>query len=472
MKLRNIAGCSSVAAALMLGSSWVHADAAAEKEAEEYMQTWEDRGKEACKDNERGCAAAGHALDRAAAAYEKAGKLDKAIAIRKMILDPQWHLDYTDYGRMATFKLAQNMQSIAEYGEAAQLAETAVRRFAKSDEAPDASRNAVTLRVGLGEIDKAIDDLQIFSKNYGAIRAGEIPKMVLAIATALWDHGQAKESREFIEKWRNVVEKSGNLHERILTHALLGRIYARERAPEKAAKEFEVVRAAWQKTEEAVKRLNALGGPEVEQIRRLAQSVTAVGEAQFFFAEQKRAEVEAIRFPEYTGSGNKESVVNFVGTKIAVWMRDKRSAIELAEREYQKVLELQPVPPPRWVIASAGRVGFMWSAFTSDFRRAPMPKEWSSKAPLPGTSIPGTEIKKLYLEQLGSMSEPLLQRSKQAFLVCVNHSVKYQWFDEHAQACVDWLEKRFPKEWIKVEELRPQPIYSALPISTAIISPP
>ena len=472
MKLRNVACRSWIALALMLGSSWVHADVAAEKEASEYMQTWEDRGKEACKDNERGCAAAGHALDRAAAAYERAGKLEKAMAIRRMILDPQWHLDYTDYGRAAAFTLAKNLQSIAEYAEAAQLIETAVRRFAKSDEAPDALDNAIMLRVGVGDIDRAIEDLQVFSKNYGATRASEIPKMVVTVATALWDHGRPKDSREFMEKWLNLVEKNGNLHQRILTHALLGRIYVHERAPEKAAKEFEIVRAAWKKPEETLAQHDAMGGTETEKLRRLGQTITAVGEALFFFGEQKRAEVEAIRFPEYTGSGSKESVTTFVSTKILAWMKDKRLAIELAEAEYQKILALQPASPPRWVVASAGRVGVMWSGFISEFRRAPMPKEWKSTAPLPGTSTPGTEIKKLYLEQLSAMSEPILQRSTQAFLVCVNHSVKFQWFDDHSQACVDWLEKRFPKEWIKVEEIRPQPTYSALPIPTALMLPP
>lgn len=456
----------------MLGGSLARADASAEKEAEEYMQTWEERGREACKDNERGCAAAGHALDRAAAAYERAGKLEKAMAIRKMMLDPQWHLDYTDYGRVAAFTLARNLQSITEYAESAQLIETAVRRFAKSDEAPEALLDAFTLRIGMGDLDRAVDDLQLFSKNYGARRSTDVPKMVVAVGNAFWDQGRAKESREFIEKWLSFIDKQGNLHHRILGHALAGRIHAHERAKESATKEFDIVRALWRNPEEGVRRINALGGAEDEQRRRLAQTLTAVGEALFFFGEQKRAEVEAIRFPEYSGPGDKDSVMKFIGAQIGEWLKKKRSAIEETEREYQKVIEIQPVPPPRWVIASAGRVGFLWSTFVSEFRKAPMPKEWNSKAPLPKTSTPGTDIKRLYLEQLSSMSEPFMQRSKQAFVVCVNQSVKFQWADEHSRACRGWLEKHFRKEWIPLDELRPQPVNVALPISTALIVSP
>ena len=43
--------------------------------------------------------------------------------------------------------------------------------------------------------------------------------------------------------------------------------------------------------------------------------------------------------------------------------------------EYQKIVELQPVPPPRWVIAAGSRVGQMWGKFVDEFRAAPIPKD-------------------------------------------------------------------------------------------------
>lgn len=449
--------------------SSARADSPAEKEAEDYMQTWEQRGREACEDNERGCAAAGHALDRAAAHYEMAGKLDKAIAVRKMILDPRWHLDYTDYGRTAAFTLARNYQSIAEYAEAASLIETAVRRFNKSDDAPDALREAIRLRLALGEVDRAVEDLQTFDKNYGSKRSADVPKIVVEIATASWGDGRTKDTRAFVEKWMSNVDLRGNIHDRALMHALAGRLNARDGATVKATAEYEIVRALWVRPDESLKQLEGLGGSEDEKDRRLAQMLTVEGEALFFFAEQKRAEVEAIRFPEYAGPGDKESVLLFINTKISEWLKKKQIAVDEAEREYQKILNLQPVSPPRWVIASAGRVGFLWSKFVSEFYRAPTPKEWKSNVPLPGTSIPGTEIKKMFLEQLSSLSEPYKERSKQAFKVCVDFSVKYRHADEHSRACVAWLEKNYRKEWIPVEEWMPAPNHAALPVKTSIV---
>jgi len=459
--------------ALLANLSSVRAQSSAEKEADEYMQTWEERGREACKDNERGCAAAGHALDRAAADYETAGKINKAITVRKMILDPQWHLDYTDYGRTAAFALARNYQSIAEFAEAATLIETAVRRFAKSDEAPDALHQAITLRIGLGEIDRAVDDLHSFAKNYGTKRSADVPKIVAKIAMASWGEGRAKETRAFIDKWMANVDGRGNIHDRALMHALSGRLYARDGATAKATAEFEIVRAIWARPEDAVKQLNDLDGSEDEKNRRLGQTLTVVGEALFYFAEQKRTEAEAIRFPQYAGSGDKDSVVAFINTNVIEWVKKKRVAVESAEEGYHKILHLQPVPPPRWVIAAAGRVGLLWSAFVTDFRRAPMPKEWQKNGVVPGTGTALTyaDLRKEFVDKLVEASEPQQQRAKAAFKTCADFSMKFQWVDEHSHACVAWLEKNDPKKWIPVEEFKPAPVHVALPVPMSIVMP-
>ena len=67
------------------------------------------------------------------------------------------------------------------------------------------------------------------------------------------------------------------------------------------------------------------------------------------------------------------------------WVQKKRAAIEEVDSEYQKITELQPVPPPRWVIAAGSRAGLMWGNFVDDFRKAPYPKDWDKKGFVPGT---------------------------------------------------------------------------------------
>ena len=106
----------------------------------------------------------------------------------------------------------------------------------------------------------------------------------------------------------------------------------------------------------------------------------------FFASEDRKHEkVDAIPFPVYKGPGTKDDIKKYTDKTLMPWVQKKRAAIEEVDTEYQKVTELQPVPPPRWVIAAASRAGLMWGNFVDDFRKAPYPKDWDKKGFVPGT---------------------------------------------------------------------------------------
>ncbi|HZU85375.1 MAG TPA: hypothetical protein VE987_20730, partial [Polyangiaceae bacterium] len=141
----------------------------------------------------------------------------------------------------------------------------------------------------------------------------------------------------------------------------------------------------------------------------------------------------------------------------------KQAAIEDVDKEYQKLTELQPVPPPRWVIAAASRAGLMWGNFVDDFRRAPYPKEWDKKGFVPGTgdTLTWQEVKANYLEHLDEASEPIKkEKAKPALKRCLDDSVKYQYFDEYSRDCEKWLAKNYKTEYHVVDELRGAPTLS------------
>ena len=77
---------------------------------------------------------------------------------------------------------------------------------------------------------------------------------------------------------------------------------------------------------------------DASKIRRLGKALTAVGEAYFFFAEEKRDDVEKIKFPEYKGPGAKEAVLKHIKAKVIDWIKKKRPAIEKAQAEYLKIV--------------------------------------------------------------------------------------------------------------------------------------
>jgi hypothetical protein len=234
---------------------------------------------------------------------------------------------------------------------------------------------------------------------------------------------------------------------------MLGRVFVKLNSRSNAVSEYNKVRGYWKDPAAVVKKLQEQGDE-----RKLGKALTAVGEALFFFAEQQRKEVDKIRFPEYKGSGTRQDVLKHVNTKVADWIKKKRPAIEAAEKEYIKILELQPLPPPRWVIAAGSRVGQMWGKFVAEFRAAPIPKEWKGHGIVPGTQdLSYDELRGEYYAKLDEASEPQKQMAKAAFKKCLDYSVKYQYFDDHSRKCEEWLSKNYGAEYHLIDEFRGSP---------------
>jgi hypothetical protein len=250
---------------------------------------------------------------------------------------------------------------------------------------------------------------------------------------------------------------------------MLGRVYVNLKTKNSAETEYKKVKELWGNKTEVNKILEELK----DDPRRIGKALTAVGEAYFFFAEEMRVRtVDPIKFPEYKELGSEgskkkmedmsqeefqkeietrkkesEKVKKHIDTKVKEWVDKKQKAIEAVENEYKKIFDLQPAPPPRWVIASASRAGTMWGSFVADFRRAPIPA-WMKK---------DDELRGTYYQSLDGASEPIKQRAKAAFADCLQRSVKFQYFDEYSRVCEEWLAKNYKAEYHLVDEFRGAP---------------
>jgi len=167
----------------------------------------------------------------------------------------------------------------------------------------------------------------------------------------------------------------------------------------------------------------------------------------FYFADQDKAKVDKLKFPEYRGNNSKEDVLKHINTKVKDWIVKKRPLIEKASGEFKKIVDLQPVPPPRWVIAAGSRVGEMWGGFVKEFRAAPIPDAFRRDV----------EIRQTYYASLDEASEPQKQQAKSAFETCLGYSVKYQYFDEFSRTCEEWLAQNYKNEYHLVDEFRGSP---------------
>jgi len=335
------------------------------------------------------------------------------------------------------------------YDKASDFFELYAKKTAYRGEFADqALSDAVVLRLGLGQEDQGIDDSNNFNKYFGAKKPAQTAQIAYAIAA---HYGEKKD-------WNNVEKRLGGSMKMIdnkatldivaQAHTLLARADIKLGKETLAVREYKAVVGLWSDPNAAVAKIQSIPGEDDgSKQRRLGRALEAVGEAMFYFADKEKAKVDKLKFPEYRGNNSKEDVLKHIGTKVKDWIVKKRPLIEKASGEYKKIVDLQPVPPPRWVIAAGSRVGEMWGGFVKEFRAAPIPDAFRRDV----------EIRQTYYASLDEASEPQKQQAKSAFEICLGYSVKYQYFDEFSRTCEEWLAQNYKNEYHLVDEFRGSP---------------
>ncbi len=346
---------------------------------------------------------------------------------------------------------ARARQAIGEYDDAATLYEGFAKMYPRKEEAKQALEDAVVLRLGLGQIEQATKDAELFMKLYGRVDPTLSSRISLALARHHLQHEDFAAAKKRLTAWIAAFDAKAPPDMRAVAHAALGRSAAKLGDAKQADASYRAVLDLWKDPAAAISASQRAGADD----RRLGAALTAVGEAHFHVAEQRRKEVEAIAFPVYRGSGSKDDVFKHVRTKVVDWMKAKRAAVEQVEKDYLKVAQIEPFPPPRWVIAASARVGQIWGRFAAELRAAPVPKEWRGRGTGPG-GVSYDEIRRAYYAGLDDAAEPLKQRAKAAFKTCVNTSAKFQFADEHSESCARWLTRHYRAEHPAFDELAPR----------------
>ena len=448
-----------------------------EEAAKTYLDMWHKYGETPLRANQpMQCDRMDEIVYNAAKAYQAARLVGRAISTRMILLNPDNRMEKSPLATKAIYEIGGNYQAIAVYDQAANWYEKFAEIHPTPEKADTALSDAVQLRLGLGQADEAIKDASVFRSRFGATKPTETAAIQFAIGAhyasiEAWD--QAKVA---LQGAMGLIDRSA-LDIQLQAHATLARAFTHLRDGQAgASSEYGKVRALWSNPDAAAAKLKGAYPTEDDGSRnkRLAKGLNAVGEAYFFSAEEhRRAEVESIKFPEYHGNGTKADVLKHVNGKVADWMKKKAGAIVKVEAEYKKVVDLQPEPPPRWVIAAGSRVGLLWGGFVDDFRRAPYPKDWDKKgcAVACGTAdeLSWAEIRANYFSNLDLQSQPFKDGTmfdskrvgaKPALVTCLNYSLKYQYFDQFSRDCEVWLAKNYKAEYHVVDELRGAPTQS------------
>ncbi|MGH7271819.1 MAG: tetratricopeptide repeat protein, partial [Polyangiaceae bacterium] len=313
--------------------------------------------------------------------------------------------------------------------------------------------------------DMAVADVKQYQKDFGNSHANEAAQIAFAIGAHYADKEDWANARKALSGAMGALDRAPP-DIQVQAHATLARALMHLKSEKTAQAEYARVRKIWGDGSAAQAKIADAYKTEGDDQRahRIGKALDAVGEALFFAAEDKKKEkVDSLPFPIYKGKGTKDDVLKYMDKSVKPWVQKKQEVIAEVDKEYQKITDLQPVPPPRWVIAAASRAGLMWGNFVDDFRRAPYPKDWDKKGFVPGTgdTLSWSEIRANYLEHLDEASEPIkVSKSKPALKRCLDDSVKYQYFDEYSRDCEKWLAKNYKTEYHVVDELRGVPTLS------------
>lgn len=445
-----------------------------EKGGKQYFDLWEKYGATPLRANQQPqCERLEEIVENAARAFQAGHLVASAIRARMVLLNPQYRMDKTELAKDAMFKIAGNWQAIAVYDAAADWYE----RYANGNAhrktcvggSPCASdkalSDAIVLRLGLGQEDLAVADVKEYQRDYGASNQNESAQIAFAIGAHYADKEDWESSRKALAGAMSTFSKAPP-DIQVQAHATYARALLHLKSAAQARGEYDAVRKIWGDGSSAQAKISDAYKSESDdaRARRLGKSLDAVGEAMFYAAEDKKKDkVDSMPFPAYKGTGSKDDIQKYMQKTLAPWVQKKQKAIADIDQEYQKVTDLQPVPPPRWVIAAASRAGMMWGNFVDDFRKAPYPKQWDSKGFVPGTgdTLSWNEVKATYLEHLDEQSEPIKRdKAKPALKRCLDDSVKYQYFDEFSRDCEKWLAKNYKTEYHVVDEIRGAPTLS------------
>ena len=420
-----------------------------EQAGNDYISIWRKYGEEPLRNRMAPqCERLDEVVYNGARAFQAGRLIAKSIQARLILINPQNGLDKSPLAKKAIYEIGGNYQAIAVYDEAATWYERYARENPRGENADKALSDATLLRLGLGQEEEAIRNSELYNKQFG----NRFPQQSAAIAFGIASHYVEKEdwdrARSRLQSSLSLIERNATFDVVVQAHAMMGRVYTHLKNDKNAKQAYAKVRSLWGDGKSAEQKIMKIAGEdEGQKLRRLAKALTAVGEALFYFAEEKRAAAEAVAFPAYKGPGTRDAVLKHINGPVADWIKKKAPAIEAAEQEYLKIVELQPAPPPRWVIAAGSQVGTLWGNFVRDFRAAPIPAAWKTDV----------EMRNAYYGALDEKSEPIKIRAKGAFETCLKYSVEYQYFDEYSRACEVWLSKTYKNEYHAVDEFRPAP---------------
>ncbi len=414
--------------------------------------------------------------------FQAANLLGQAIKWRKVLIDKY---PESEVAKKALYDVGSNYHAIAMYKDAADYYEQFSKKYSGEANAPVALQNATAFRLGLGDYEKALADANLFIKNY----TSGAKKKPIEVAMVAFSIGQIYKRQKM---WADVIKSydsftkkykaSGVVDLRIRAYIEIGEAWTQKKDEKKALAAYEA--AAKLFTVEALAAIQGAGNTpeeiEGDKTLRAGLMLDAGSQALFYMGEREYATFNTIKFPDfnpdkiekiiysdnpeeaklqkelYTNKYYNESedawkkhknlmkFQTWSKTDLKTWAEKKIAAKTKAEDNYAKVLDFKV---PRWVIASAARLGDMYFQFFEAYYNAPVP-DIIKEDP---------ELLDIYNDQRDADALQNKDKAITGFQICLEEAKKNQWFNEWSILCEKSLNKLDPKSYSVSSEIRAVP---------------
>jgi tetratricopeptide (TPR) repeat protein len=160
-------------------------------------------------------------LYNAGLCFQNARLVGQAIKAREQLIAA--HPKDT-LSQRALFQIASGYHQLAYYSEAAKRYEEFAGKFPGEKQAFTALGNAYSFRIGLGEFDKAIDDMNSFVKYYGEKKPADAANVVFQMSEVYEKQKKTEELSKHLDAYLKKWGAKGGIDKQILAHFKLGEI--------------------------------------------------------------------------------------------------------------------------------------------------------------------------------------------------------------------------------------------------------
>ena len=425
----------------------------------------------------------------------------------------------------ALFRVAAGYHQLAYYSKAAENYEEFASKFPGESKATEALGNATTFRIGLGESDKAIADMDSFVRFYGSRKPQDAAGVYFQMAEVYEKDKKYDELARHLESYLKKWGKEGGPDRQIQAHFRLGEmawksscakasedgaclevkrvsatgrqkvladlnkklgkkkrikeiktqcgpptkskiiLFDRNKLAAKGQDHFQTVVKLWKGGDAS----HQITGKDVEA--RAAGAALAVAGAAFHIAEKQYEDFLRIKFPEgldFQGPSQYDSKRKQEATKKKMEESGKRFGSYLATKSTQlekartMYLDVFKMKQAQWTIASAARVGQIYQDFAGQLYTAEIPKD------LKEVDQWGNQPKQIYCDALEDKAEPIELKAVDGFEKCLTAATEQSWYNEWSRLCERELNQMKPSDYPLSSEVKPEAGY----VSTAMSATP